>query len=148
MHDDENTELTADQVRHQDTVIQTNNLINSLGNREAILLVRLMYKITPSNLTDIYYLATEEEKKELKKKMKLGDKSNPELLEKYSFEEKKISNLPLVKSYLSLFAKSYKFSELSKIINKSENAARKLKQESFKKLQKLAKERNLHFLVE
>jgi hypothetical protein len=80
--------------------------------------------------------------------MKLGEKTNPELLQKHSFEEKKISNLPLVKKYLSLFSKSYKFSELSKILNKSENAARKLKQESFKKLQKLAKERNLHFLIE
>jgi hypothetical protein len=148
LRDDENTELTTNQVRQQDTVIQTNKLINSLGSREAILLVRLFYKITPSNLVDIYYLATEEEQKELKKKLKLSDKSSPELLEKFSFEEKKISNLPLVKNYLSLFAKSYKFSELSKLINKSENSARKLKQESFKKLEKLAKERNLHFLVE
>ncbi|MEG7979316.1 MAG: hypothetical protein NY202_05535 [Mollicutes bacterium UO1] len=148
MHDDENTELTADQVRHQDTVIQTNNLINSLGSQEAVLLVRLLYKIAPSNLVDIYYLATDEEKKKLKKKMKLSDKSSPELLEKFSLQEKKINSLPVVKNYLALFAKSYKFSELSKIINKSENSARKLKQESFKKLQKLAKERNLHFLAE
>jgi hypothetical protein len=140
--------LTADQVRHQDTIIQTNNLINALGNQEMILLVRLLYRIKPSNLLDIYYLATEEEKKQLKKKMKLADKSNPELLQKYSCEEKKVHNLPLVKNYLSLFTKSYRFSELSKILGKSENVARRLKQESFKKLQKLAKERKLHFLLE
>ncbi|CAJ0908505.1 13439_t:CDS:2 [Entrophospora sp. SA101] len=148
LHDDENAELTADQVRHQDTIIQTNNLINALGNREAILLIRLFYKIKPSNLLDIYCLATEEEKQELKKKMKLGDKSNPEALQKYSCEEKKVHDLPLVKNYLSLFTKSYRFSELSKILGKSENMARRLKQESFKKLQKLAKERKLHFLIE
>jgi len=84
LHDDENAELTAEQVRHQDTTIQINNLINTLGNREEILLVRLLSKVKPSNLLDVYYLATEEEKKELKKKMKLSDKSNPELLQKYS----------------------------------------------------------------
>ncbi|CAJ0863691.1 525_t:CDS:1, partial [Entrophospora sp. SA101] len=148
LHDDENAELTADQVRHQDTIIQTNNLINALGNREAILLIRLFYKIKPSNLLDIYCLATEEEKQELKKKMKLGDKSNPEVLQKYSCEEKKVHDFPLVKNYLSLFTKSYRFSELSKILGESENMARRLKQESFKKLQKLAKERKLHFLIE
>ncbi|CAG8466403.1 4043_t:CDS:2 [Paraglomus brasilianum] len=80
LHDDENAELTAEQVRHQDTTIQINNLINALGNREEILLVRLLSKI-------------------------------------------------------------------SKILGKSENTARRLKQEAFKKLQKLAKERNLHFLI-
>ena len=84
LHDDENAELTAEQVHHQDTTIQINNLINTLENREAILLVRLLSKVKPSNLLDIYYLATEDEKKELKKKMKLSDKSNPELLQKYS----------------------------------------------------------------
>jgi len=147
LHDDENAELTAEQVRHQDTTIQINNLINTLGNREEILLVRLLSKVKPSNLLDVYYLATEEEKKELKKKMKLSDKSNPELLQKHSWEKKEIHNLPSVKNYLSLFTKNYKFSEISKILGKSENTARRLKQEAFKKLQKLAKERNLHFLI-
>lgn len=148
LHDDENAELATEQIRHQDILIQMNNLINDLGNREEILLVRLLYKIKPSNLLDIHYLATEEEKKELKKEMKLKDKSNPELLQKYSCEEKKAHSLPLAKNYLALFGKNYKFSELSKILGKSENMARRLKQESFKKLQKLAKERNLHFLIE
>ncbi|CAI2173567.1 603_t:CDS:2 [Funneliformis geosporum] len=147
LHDEENVELTAEQIRHRDAVIQTNNLINTLEDREAILLIRLLSGVKPSNLLDIYYLATEEEKGELKKKMKLGNKFNPELLQKNSLEEKKFQNLPLVKKYLSLFAKSYNFSEASKTLGKSENMARRLKQESFKKLQKLAKERNLNLLI-
>lgn len=147
MHDEENAELTAEQIRHRDAVIQTNNLINALENREAILLIRLLSKVKPSNLLDIYYLATEEEKKELKKKMKFGDKFNSELLQKNSLEEKKSQDLTVVKKYLSLFTKNYNFSEASKTLGKSENMARRLKQESFKKLQKLAKERNLHLLI-
>ncbi|CAI2173074.1 5280_t:CDS:2 [Funneliformis geosporum] len=147
LHDEENVELTAEQIRHRDAVIQTNHLINTLEDREAILLIRLLSGVKPSNLLDIYYLATEEEKGELKKKMKLGNKFNPELLQKNSLEEKKFQNLPLVKKYLSLFAKSYNFSEASKTLGKSENMARRLKQESFKKLQKLAKERNLNLLI-
>ena len=89
----------------------------------------------------------EEERKELKKSLKLTNKSNLELLQKYSLEEQKIRSLPIVKKYLSLFTKSYKFSEVSKIIGKSESAVRRLKQESFLKLRKLAKERKLHFLM-
>jgi hypothetical protein len=147
LNDDENSELTAEEVRHQDTVIQVNNVINALEDREVILLIRLTHKIRPTNLLDVYYLATEEEKKELKKETKLNDKSDQELLRKYSCEEKKILGLPIIKKYLNLFTKKYKFSELSKLINKSENVARRLKQEGLKKLQKLAKERKLHFLV-
>ena len=80
--------------------------------------------------------------------MKLSVKSSPELLQKYSLEEKKIQTLPLVKNYLSLFTKNYNFSEVSKTLGKSENMTRRLKLESFKTLQKLAKERKLHFLIE
>src|SRR5436853_6196704 len=105
------------------------------------MLVRLLYKIKPISLLDIYYMATTEEKKELRKEIKMSDKSNPELLQKYSCQEKKISNLPLVIKYLAYFTKKYKLSEVGKKINKSESVARQLKQESFKKLQKLAQER-------
>jgi len=147
LHDDENAELASEQVRHQDAIIQINSLINTLESREATLLVRLFSKVKPSNLLDIYYLAIEEEKKELKKKMRLSDKSSPGLLQKYSLEKKEVRNLPLVEKYLSLFTKNYKFSEISKIVGRSENVARRLKQESFKKLQKLAKKRNLHLLI-
>ncbi|CAI2194128.1 3827_t:CDS:2, partial [Funneliformis geosporum] len=79
LHDEENVELTAEQIRHRDTVIQTNNLINTLEDREAILLIRLLSGVKPTNLLDIYYLANEEEKGELKKKMKLGNKFNSEV---------------------------------------------------------------------
>lgn len=146
LSDDENADLSAELVRGQDIVIQINNLINSLENREEILLTRLFYKIKPSNLLDIYCLMTEEERKELKKKMKLSDKSNIEILQSFSCEEKKNNTLPTTKKYLTLFTKKYKFSEISKILGKSENKARVLKQESFQKLQKLAKERKLNFL--
>jgi hypothetical protein len=146
LHDEENAELMTEQIRYRDTVIQTNHLINALENREAILLARLLSKVKPSNLLDVYYLMTDEEKEELKKKMKLSDKSNLEVLQKYSPAEKARS-LPLIKKYLLLFTKSYNFSEISKVLGKSENMTRRLKLESFKKLQKLAKERNLHLLL-
>lgn len=146
LSDDENTDLSAELVRGKDIVIQTNKLINYLENREEILLTRLFYKIKPSNLLDIHYLMTEEERKELKKKMKLSDKSNIEILQNFSCEDKKNTNLPAIKKYLTLFTEKYKFSEISKILGKSENKARILKQESFQKLQKLAKERKLDFL--
>lgn len=148
LHDDESTKLAVEQIRHQDATIQTNNLINSLENREAILLVRLLFKVKPSNLLDIYCLANEEEKKELKKKIKLSDKSSPELLQKYSWEKKSVYNLPWVKNYLSLFTKSHKFSEISKILKKSESITRRLKIESFKRLKKIAQGRNLQLLID
>jgi hypothetical protein len=146
LSDDENADLSAKLIRGRDIAIQTNNLINSLENREEILLTRLFYKIKPSNLLDIYYLMTEEERKELKKKMKLTNKSNLETLQGFSCEDKKNISLATTKKYLSLFTENYKFSEISKILSKSENKARVLKQESFQKLQKLAKERKLDFL--
>lgn len=146
LSDDENAELSDNLIRNQDIVTQTNGLINSLENREEILLTRLFYKIKPSNLLDVYYLMTEEERKELKTKMKLNDKSNIEDLRNFSCEDKKNISLPTVKKYLALFTETYKFSEISKILGKSENKARILKQESFQKLQKLAKDRKLDFL--
>src|SRR5436190_6900547 len=101
----------------------------------------------PSNLLDIYYMATEEEKKELKKEMKLNDKTSFKSLQKYSLQEKKISNLAIVKKYLLMFSRTYKFPEIVKLLDKSENSIRKLKQTSFKKLKEQAKERKLHFLI-
>jgi RNA polymerase sigma factor (sigma-70 family) len=148
LNDSENTGHDMNQVHQKDTIIQTNNLINSLGNREEILLVRLWHKIKPSNLLDVYYLATEEEKEILKKKVKSGKKFTPNLLQKYSLEEEKYSSLPVAETYLKKFTEKYKASGLVKELNKSENAIRKLKQEIFKKLQELARKRNLHFLIE
>ncbi|CAI2161763.1 1322_t:CDS:1 [Funneliformis geosporum] len=147
LNDKENSELDVRQIHQKDIVIQINNAINSLANREEILLVRAWHKIAPTNLLDIYYLATEEEKEELKKKLKLSEKFNPDLLQKHSLEEKKNSDLTMAKKYLEMFAKKYKSSELVDLLNKSENAIRRLKKESSKKLQKIAQERNLHFLV-
>ncbi|CAG8800923.1 29514_t:CDS:2, partial [Racocetra persica] len=121
LHDEQNNELTAEELRRQDVLIQTNNLINTLGNREAILLNRLLYKIKPSSLVDIYYLADEKEKKELQENLKLSKKFNLEQLKKRPLEGPTIRNLPVVKKYLSLFTKNYKFIEISRILGKSEN---------------------------
>lgn len=147
LSDNEDSEVNAQQIRQRDILVQINSLVNLLENREAILLIRLLYKVSPSNLFDVYYIATEEEKENLKKEMNFGKKKDVSLFQNYSLQEKKINDLPIVKKYLSMFDKNYKFSELTKVLNKSENMARKLKQDSFKKMQQLAKERNLHFLV-
>ncbi|CFW92896.1 Putative RNA polymerase sigma factor rpoD [endosymbiont DhMRE of Dentiscutata heterogama] len=147
LHDEQNNELTAEELRRQDVLIQTNNLINTLGNREAILLNRLLYKIKPSSLVDIYYLADEKEKKELQENLKLSKKFNLEQLKKRPLEGSTIRNLPVVKKYLSLFTKNYKFIEISRILGKSENTTRQLRSKTFQELQKLAKERKLHFLI-
>jgi len=92
-------------------------------------------------------MATEEEKKELKKEMKLGDKNSLKSLQKYSLQEKKISNLAIVKKYLLMLSQTHKLPEIVKLLDKSENSIRKLRQVSFKKLKEQAKERNLHFLI-
>nr|CAG8442584.1 7945_t:CDS:2 [Entrophospora candida] len=129
LDDSENADLDMQQIRQKDTIIQINNLINSLTNREEILLIRLWHKITPTNLFDIYCLATEEEKEELRKKMRLSEKFDPSSLQKYSLGEKKNSSLPVAKKYLDQFTEKYKSSDLVKLLNKSENAVRRLKQE-------------------
>jgi RNA polymerase sigma factor (sigma-70 family) len=146
--DSEDSKMGSEDTRQRDIMTQINILVNLLETREAIFLIRLLYKVVPSNLLDIYYISTKEEKEELKNEMKLGKKKNVNILQNYSLSEKKISNLPVVKNYLEIFSHNYKFSELTKLISKSENSARRLKQESFKKLQELAKERNLHFLID
>ena len=92
-------------------------------------------------------MATEEEKKELKQKMKLRDKTSLESLQKYSLSGGKISGLTIVKKYLLMFSRTYKFPEILKLLDKSENSVRKLKHASFKKLKERAKERKLHFLI-
>ena len=145
MEDREDSEVTNEQIRQKDTATQINNLINLLEKREAILLIRLSYKIVPSNLLDIYYISNEKEKEEIIKKMKLSEKKNISSLQNYSLQEKKISTLTFVGNYLAMFSQNYKFSELIKLLNKSENSARRLKKDSFKKLQDLAKEKNLNF---
>jgi RNA polymerase sigma factor (sigma-70 family) len=147
LDDSEDEEIINEETRQKDIATQINNLVNLLESREAILLIRLLYKVVPSNLLDIYYISTNEEKEDLKKEMKLGAKKDISSLQNYSLHEKKISNLPIVKNYLSMFSQNYKFPELTELLNKSENSVRRLKQDSFKELQKLAKEKNLRFLI-
>src|SRR4051794_3840636 len=147
LDDSENLKVDNEQIRQRDTSIQVNSLINLLEDKEKILLIRLSHKIVPSNLLDIYYIAEKSEQEELKKAVKMGRKKDLSALEGYSLQEKSISNLPVVKKYLTMFTKDYKFSELTGLLNKSENLLRKLKKESFKRLQELTEERKLRFLL-
>jgi RNA polymerase sigma factor (sigma-70 family) len=148
LDDSENLKVNNEEIRQRETAIQVNDLINSLENREKILLIRLSHKIFPSNLLDIYHIAEKDEQEELKKVVKLGRGKNLNTLKSYSLKEKVFSNLPIVKRYLVMFTKDYKLSGLTKFLNKSENWIRKLKKESFKQLQELTKERKLHLLLE
>jgi hypothetical protein len=148
LDDSENLKVDNEEVRQRETSIQVNDLINSLENREKILLIRLSHQIVPSNLLDIYCIAEKEEQGELKKVTKLGRGKNLNILKSYSLKEKVFGNLPIVKKYLMMFTKDYKLSGLTKLLNKSENSIRRLKKESFKQLQDLTKERKLHLLLE
>lgn len=139
--------MMNEETRQRDIMTQINRLVNLLEKREAIFLIRLLYKVPPANLLDIYYICDEEEKEALKKELKLGKKKDVNSLQNFSLHEKKISNLPVVKKYLAEFSQNHNFPQIVKLINKSENLARKLKQDSFKKLQELAKKNNLHFLI-
>jgi len=147
LEDSEDKKNSSENIRQRDIFNQINFLVNSLETREAILLIRLLHKVKPTNLLDIYYFSTNEERDELKKKIKLG-KKDIKTLQNYSLEEKKNRRFSVVKSYLEVFSKNYNFSDLARLLNKSENLARKLKQQSLNQLQELAKKRNLHFLIE
>ena len=147
LEDSEDKKNSSENIRQRDIFNQINFLVNSLETREAILLIRLLHKVKPTNLLDIYYVSTKEERDELKKEIKLG-KKDIKTLQNYSLEEEKNRKFSVVKSYLEVFSKNYNFSDLARLLNKSENLARKLKQQSLNQLQELAKKRNLHFLIE
>ncbi|CAI2181433.1 17460_t:CDS:1 [Funneliformis geosporum] len=148
LNDNENSNLDLQQVHQRDVSIQVNNAINSLIDREEILLARLWYKIVPTNLLDIYHLATKEEQKVLKKMIKSSGKFTPELFRNYFLEQTKNSNLSVTKKYLKMFEKKHKASELVSLLDKSENAIRQMKKQIIKKLKKVVKERKLGSLVE
>jgi len=140
--------MDNEQVRHHDITRKINNLINSLENSEMILLIRLLYKITPHTLLDIYYLATEEEKKTILKATNLlNSKKAENFLVKYICHDKKFQKLPIVQKYYVLFSNSYKFPEIAQVMGRSESYVRKLKQTSFNKLQELTQGEDLHFLI-
>lgn len=143
LDDSEETKAESEDIRYKDTIIQINNLINSLRDYEKILLIRLENKIVPRNLLDIYFMVSDEEKKKM-----VGD-SNSKLLQKRSLEAEKNKNLPIVKKCLSMFTKKYKFSEMAREFfnNKPEKLLRKMEQISFNELQKLAQKKNLKFLA-
>src|SRR5438128_1546471 len=112
-----------------------------------ILLVRLLHRITPHTLLDIYYMEKEEDKESLLKETKSSSKQAKNSLTKFPWQAKKFQNLPVIQKYSALFSRPYSFPEIVQIMNKSESHVRKLKQTSLNKLRKLAKEENLHFLI-
>jgi len=139
-------EMNQEEIRQHDISQTINSLINLLIDRTIIFFTRIFYKVPPMNLFDIYKICSEEEKKDLLKSLKIIENKEIEKnLLKYSLQNKKINNIALVKKYLNIFIplKQYKFSEISKIVEKSENHLRKIKQESLIMLQNLAKEQNI-----
>jgi hypothetical protein len=150
LDDKENATASQEEIRQQDIAKKINNSINSLPDREMILLVRLGglgSKITPNTLLDIYYLATEEEKEKLRQELKLNGKKVENNLANHSCQEKKFKDVLVVQKYLAFFSRSHKFSEIAKIIGKPEGYVRKLKHASLDKLQKVAQEENLRILI-
>lgn len=137
---DEDNE-TSRAIDQEDKKYRVNNIINNLKSTESILIVRIIHKIPISNLFDLYCLASEKEKDIIKEKFKLN-KKNPDILKNYNLEdEKKYKKIKdVLEKYKKILSKTYKFSELAKIVGVSENAARKLKKKSLEELRKIAKE--------
>lgn len=142
-------EINRDNARQYDISKYTNNLLNSLGDRDTILFTRLFYKVNPHNYLDIYYIATDEEKELLVKEIKISKKidtfeKREEFLSSLICEEK-VKKSTVVQKYMQLFilTKSYKVGEIARIMGKSENYLRKIKQNCIPKLQLLAKERGI-----
>lgn len=145
----ETTEMGRESARQHDISKHTNNLLNSLENRDTIIFIRLFYKIIPHSCLDIFHIATEEEGSLLIKELKVNKKISTlkkikEFLSELLAEEKKKKSR-IVSKYLQLFTpiRNYKIGEISKIIGKSENYLRKVKQTCLLKLQALAEEKQI-----
>ena len=145
----ETTEIGRESSRQYDIAKHTNNLLNSLESRDTILFIRLFYKVAPHTCLDVYRITTEEEGNLLIKELKVGKinslEKNKDFLSDLLAEEKKKKS-SIVSKYLQLFIpiKSYKIGEIAKIIGKSENYLRKIKQTCLSKLQELAKEKEIN----
>jgi hypothetical protein len=107
--------------------------------------IRSLYQINPINLFDVYCLATEDEKVELRKAVKLENKNKSELLQKYSLHEKKTSQIEIVKKYSP---RKVSEAEIARFLNLSKDKkVTLLKESGLKQLRKLAEERNLGAFV-
>lgn len=138
--DVEEEKFRKEEIIQQDVVISINELINSLSNWEEKLVIRLLFRIKPRNLGDIYcLLGTEKEKQELRESVRI---KKVELLRNYPLKGK-ISELELVKKYLGLFERSYKPLELCGLLQKSGAEINRIKIKCLKKLKNIAQERNL-----
>ncbi|CAG8488555.1 13769_t:CDS:2 [Gigaspora margarita] len=139
LNDSDGLESDNREIHNRDLRVKINNLINSSLTREQILITRLYYKIRPRDLTDIYYLADEEEKKKLKSEWKLEQEDLPSL----ALSERECQNSEIVKKYLAWFNRKYTIEELSKLVNKPASLVNKLKKSAFQHLQEeLKKEEN------
>jgi len=137
------------EIKNRDILIKLNDIINKLENRESIVLLRINYKIKPSNFFDIYKMSDDEEKEKIEKWAKIKDKNKLfNFLKNFSLSRKKNILKDILEKYLFFFNNDYKFSLVAKIIKKSENLARKIKKESLIELRKIAVKENLIFFLE
>lgn len=107
--EDESTEM---QIQQRDIKNQVNNLLSGLDVKDN-LLIRLSFGIAPLSLSQLYPLASEEKKKELKKLMKSGGKT------KENFFSNQRNN-HLVQKYLEILSVPRKKEEVAQLINKLE----------------------------
>lgn len=142
--DSDNSQLTSGQIYQKDTQTQVSNLLNSLPNREEILIMRLYHRIMPRNLVDIYHLVKQPEKAILKKELKIKSNTLPAL----DLSEKKCQKSTVVQKYQAFFNQSYTISQLATFIDKPESLVSKLRRNAFKQLQTLAKQKNFHSLFQ
>lgn len=145
LYDNEDQEIINKQIYGNDIKNKINNLINTLLEKDEILVLRLYYKMFPKNLKDLFHFISEEEKKEIINK--LGRKKLREKTLLADINNAKFKKIKVILKYLSLFGKKYTSSELSKTINKPENIVNKLKRKSLEKIQKKVKEENLQDLL-
>lgn len=146
LSDSQISSLDTEGFRQQNIKRQINELLNTLDSRETNLVIRWLYKIVPTNLFDIYCLATKDEKTELQKEVKTNTKSKPLYTKKG--KPTKICQLSIVQRYLVIFSQPYASSEIARFLNLSkEKEITRFKSNGLEQLKKLAQEKNLHLLV-
>jgi RNA polymerase sigma factor (sigma-70 family) len=135
LDDPDNSTAMREQFYKEENKNQINEIINSLEDSEAILIIRLYHRIMPRNLTDLYCLVSEAEKQVLREELKIkGEKISP-----WDLTKKKCQQSTIVKKYLKLFFDKYNLTELAKIIGKKESSVNRIKNNAFKKLQEKLK---------
>jgi RNA polymerase primary sigma factor len=142
LDDSEDSALSNSQVLQKETEFQIGNLINSLSSREERLVIRLYQHIKPRNLADVYHLAEDSEKEVLKEELKIK-----KTVSFMNLSERKYQNSLIVKKYLDMFDQKYTISKLAQLINKPESSVSKWKNSAFRRLEELARKKNLYCLL-